>query len=281
MDALPWVAIFLGASTSLVRTSRRWTLSLAVLGYGIAFVFGQLRVEAAIPIALLVGIGIMLTRETPPALRCLCHIIFILIALGLSEHWLPGFHNLRVIHAERFTQDAAPYTMYLNFDKTLIGFWLLLVFPWIRSEQELSVVVISALVACAVTSAVCLLITLQTGFIAWEPKWPHLGWLWALDNLLLVTFAEETLFRGYIQGGIVRFLNERPQAQWIAIPVVAVLFGASHWQEGAKMVALSSIAGLGYGLAYRFGGLRAAMLAHFGLNLIQFLLFTYPMIVHR
>ena len=63
--------------------------------------------------------------------------------------------------------------------------------------------------------------------------------------------------------------------------MVAVLFEASHWQEGVQMLGLSSIAGLGYGLAYHFGGLRAAMLAHFGLNPIQFLLFTYPMIAHR
>jgi membrane protease YdiL (CAAX protease family) len=38
---------------------------------------------------------------------------------------------------------------------------------------------------------------------------------------------------------------------------------------------------VGFGLAYRVGGLRAAMLTHFGLNLTQFLLFTYPMIAHR
>jgi hypothetical protein len=172
MDALPWVAIFLSASTSLIRTPRRWTLSLAALGYGIAFALGQLRIEAVIAIALLVGTGIVLTRKTSAILKYLCHTIFLLIALGLFEHLLPGFHNLQVIHAERFTQDAAPYTMYLNFDKTLIGFWLLLVFPWIRLEKKFSLMIVTVVVACAVTSAVCLLITLQTGFVAWEPKWP-------------------------------------------------------------------------------------------------------------
>ena len=40
----------------------------------------------------------------------------------------------------------------------------------------------------------------------------------------------------------------------------------------------ASIAGVGYGLAYRFGGLGAAVATHFGLNLLHFGLFTYPML---
>jgi hypothetical protein len=35
---------------------------------------------------------------------------------------------------------------------------------------------------------------------------------------------------------------------------------------------------VGHGLAYRVGGLQAAVLAHFGLNLAHFTLFTYPML---
>jgi membrane protease YdiL (CAAX protease family) len=37
------------------------------------------------------------------------------------------------------------------------------------------------------------------------------------------------------------------------------------------------MAGIGYGIAYRFGGLPAAVITHFGLNLAHFGLFTYPM----
>lgn len=42
------------------------------------------------------------------------------------------------------------------------------------------------------------------------------------------------------------------------------------------MMVLAIIAGLGYGLAYRYGGFLAAVLSHFGLNAAHFLLFTYP-----
>ncbi|GLU33340.1 hypothetical protein Busp01_31820 [Trinickia caryophylli] len=39
------------------------------------------------------------------------------------------------------------------------------------------------------------------------------------------------------------------------------------------------MAGIGYGIAYRFGGLGASVLAHFGLNAAHFFFFTYPMLM--
>jgi len=40
---------------------------------------------------------------------------------------------------------------------------------------------------------------------------------------------------------------------------------------------LSTVAGLGYGWVYqRTGRIEASILTHFALNLVHFLLFTYP-----
>jgi len=278
MHALPWVAIFLAAVSVVVRGPRLLTLGLLALSYGLAFALGVLQPLAAIPITLLAGTGLLLQRDPPPAARLLCNLVFVALAIGLFQHWLPGFHNLQVFHAERLTPDAAPFTMYLNFDKPLIGFWLVLTYPWIQPEKDWRALAVSAVAACAATSLICLSIAFVAGSIAWAPKWPHLGWLWALNNLLLVTFAEEAFFRGYVQGGIARLAVDRPHAQWVALVVGAVLFGALHFQGGALLFVLATVAGLGSGLAYRAGGLQAAMLTHFGLNLIQFGLFTYPFI---
>ena len=59
------------------------------------------------------------------------------LALGLAMHWLPGFYNGRGIAPQRFTADAVPFSMYLNQDKPLIGFWLLLACPWIMRARSL------------------------------------------------------------------------------------------------------------------------------------------------
>ena len=67
---------------------------------------------------------------------------------------------------------------------------------------------------------------------------------------------------------------------WLAILIAAVLFGPAHYRSGPAMIALAGIAGIGYGTAYRFAGLRGSMLAHFALNATHILLFTYPALAH-
>ncbi|AXF25740.1 CPBP family intramembrane metalloprotease domain-containing protein [Burkholderia pyrrocinia] len=278
MAALTWCAIFLAALAAILKTSRRLTLVLLAIGYGLAFASGQLQPIALVPIALLVGTGVLLQRNPSSVGTFLCNAVFCIIAVGLFQHWLPGFDNLKVVQAERLTPDAAPYTMYLNFDKPLVAFWLVLAYPWVQPKRSMSTLAILTVVACAATSAVCLLFAWWGGAIAWAPKWPHFAWLWVLDNVLLVAFAEEALFRGYIQGGTARLMRAQPDAGWFALLVGAVLFGLAHYQGGALLVLLAGLSGVGYGLAYRAGGLQSAMLAHFGVNLVQFGLLTYPFI---
>jgi membrane protease YdiL (CAAX protease family) len=73
-------------------------------------------------------------------------------------------------------------------------------------------------------------------------------------------------------------LKNRPYGDHLALLLASLLFGLVHAGAGAQWVLLASLAGVGYGLAYRFGGLGAAIATHFGLNLLHFALFTYPML---
>jgi hypothetical protein len=66
--------------------------------------------------------------------RIAAHLVFAALAIALSLHLIPGFHNPRVIAPTRFTPDAVPFTMYLNFDKPLVGLWLLWTLPWVAPE---------------------------------------------------------------------------------------------------------------------------------------------------
>jgi membrane protease YdiL (CAAX protease family) len=257
----------------------RWTgLTLLGLGYAMALVYGQLTPLAAVSLALLVLSGLCVSPSRPPYVRYLGHGVFIVLAVALASHWLPGFQNAKVINDTRFTPDAVPFSMYLNLDKSLIGFWVLLATPWVLSRVSFSRSAITTVLALVVSSTVCMLAALSLGVINWAPKWPPQSVLWLANNLLLVTLVEELLFRGYIQGGLSRLFKQWSYGEPLAIALAALIFGLAHIGGGWQWMLLAALAGIGYGLAYRFGGLQAAIITHFGLNLVHFSLFSYPML---
>ncbi|WP_109480922.1 CPBP family intramembrane glutamic endopeptidase [Paraburkholderia sp. C35] len=278
MLSVPWIALFVAAPVAWSATLRWLAVGLLAIAYGGALANGQLGVLAAIPLALLVLAAYAVSPRQKSLMQCIGHVLFISLAVALSMHWMPGFHNPRVIGPVRFSADAAPFTMYLNLDKPLIGFWLLLVLPWIQPSHELRTALKAGVLGVLLTSAACLLVALMIGLVRWEPKLPDVSLLWLLNNLLLVTFTEEALFRGYLQGGLRRLLQRRAYADVLSLCVASILFGLAHAAGGWRWIVVGTVAGFGYGLAYRFGGLRAAVFAHFGLNVTHFFLFTYPML---
>ncbi|SET52933.1 hypothetical protein SAMN03159512_02615 [Pseudomonas sp. NFR09] len=253
-------------------------LALLSIGYLLALIYGQLGVLAGVSVALLLIAGYAVRQQRTPWARYLGHGLFIVLALSLAMHWLPGFYNGRGIAPQRFTEDAVPFSMYLNQDKPLIGFWLLLACPWIVARRSLRLSICVAALALTLTAIAALGGAALLGVISWAPKWPEQAWLWVLNNLLLVTLVEEALFRGYVQGGLSRRFKHLPYGENLALLLASLLFGLVHIGAGWHWVLLASIAGVGYGLAYRFGGLGAAVATHFGLNLLHFGLFTYPML---
>jgi uncharacterized protein len=273
-----WSLIFLGAVSLWWPPLRRLSLALLTGGYALALVAGFLDGRALVVIAVLITLAWMIRPERSARWRVPAHILFVLLAVALALHVVPGFHNLQVIEPVRFTPDAVPFTMYLNLDKPLAGYWLLLVWPALALRRDGSRGLLRGVGIGAVTAAVCLGLGVALGAATYAPKWPDLGWLWALNNLLLVCMTEEAVFRGYLQESLSRRFHESRYEDVLAIGVASILFGAAHFAGGAVLIALSTIAGVGYGLAYRIGGLQAAVLAHFGLNLAHFTLFTYPML---
>ncbi|VVO61728.1 CPBP family intramembrane glutamic endopeptidase [Pseudomonas fluorescens] len=256
-----------------------WTyLALLSIGYTLALSYGQLNWLALITIALLLVAGVAARQQKLPIARYLGHGVFIILALALALHWLPGFFNGRGIAPQHFTDDAVRFSMYLNQDKPLIGFWLLLVCPWIVGRRSVRLGVYATALALTLSAVLALGGALLLGVISWAPKWPDHAWLWVLNNLLLVTLVEEALFRGYLQGGLSRCFKHLPYGENLALLLASLLFGLAHLGAGWEWGLLASLAGFGYGLAYRFGGLGAAIATHFGLNLLHFTLFTYPML---
>lgn len=259
---------------------RRIGLILLAIGYGAALAMKQLSPAALVPIALLAIAAHAVAPQRPRIWRYAGHGLFVVVGIALSLHALPGFHNSLVIDSVRFTPDAAPFTMYLNLDKPLVGIWLLLALPWVAPKQDWRMALKAASITLVATATTCFAIALLIGMVEWAPKWPASGWVWLANNLFLVTVTEEAFFRGYLQGGLSRLLARRTYGTAAAVCSASLLFGLAHAGGGWQWVLVASLAGVGYGWAYLRGGFTSAWLAHVGLNTLHFCLFTYPMLAH-
>lgn len=313
----PWPALFLAALMLWPPATRRWALVPLAMAWAWAWRDGVIDPVALAAPALLALAAVCIrptfqanSPATPlPVLRLFGHLLFVLLAAALFLHLIPGFYNPQVIAPAPLSADAVAFGMYLNLDKPLVAFWVILVLapPMVGGYAEGYVgadagralgsdarshaggnaggiavhiagrTLVAALLACTAAVLVCLGLALALGVVGWAPKWPDTGWIWLLNNALLVTVAEEALFRGYVQQQLATCWRNRRWGGWAALGVAALLFGLAHFAGGWQWMLLATMAGVAYGVAYRYGGLAAAVLAHLGLNAAHFGLFTYPM----
>lgn len=272
---LPWLVIF-PATVLLWRDRTRPTGLWAIgAGYALASLVGQLSAPVVFPLAALAAAGWAVVNGSSPWIRTAGHGLFILTAVALRLHIAPGFHNPLALDGV-VSAGAPPYRAYLNLDKTLSAVWIVAFVPWLDAAgPTLRRAGTGALIGLVSFVALAAL-GLGVGAVLPDPKLPEMSWLWALNNVILVCFAEEVFFRGYVQAGLARLLHGRRGGEWIAIAAASLLFGFSHVGQGLTMQLLSVVAGLGYGMAYRRAGLIGAITAHATLNIGHFLLLTYP-----
>lgn len=246
-----------------------WVVALGA-AIALGYASGVLNTFAALFIGLLATLCILYRR-----MPALVGVGVVTLATLLALHVLPGFNNFRVVHNVVLTPGAEPYSLYLNFDKTVAGVLILglLCQPLLRTWNKWRVALKRALPILLINILVVMAIALSMGYLRFDPKWSQLFWIWAAANLFFACMTEEAFFRGFIQ----RELAKRVKAAWVPVAISAVLFGLAHFAGGWSYVLLATIAGAGYALVFqRTQSVEMAMLAHFALNATHFLLLTYP-----
>jgi membrane protease YdiL (CAAX protease family) len=281
-DFSPWIfgphVVLLIAAVAVHLAPRAWVLAILALALGGGLVTGGVTWLGVGVMGLLAGLLWAATAAPNRLTRVAGGLSGFALAAALSDGLLPGFARAVVFDHHRFTPDAAPFSMSLNFDKTGAGVLIML---WVvgarrlhrldRAQYAVVLKVLAALVAVIMPAAVL------SGFVAFEPKWPAGGWVWAVNNLFFVCLAEEALYRGFLLDALLRALPKRRIAVAGALALSSVAFGLAHYRHGPVNVALAALAGVFYGYAFvRTGRVRTSMLVHFGLNLIHFIFFSYP-----
>ena len=268
-DTLIWLALGLAVLLCLARQQRSGLILL-----GIALLTA-LWLERLGPVAALVSLaGLLLAWRTPTLpqpWRGVALTLVLLWALALTLHLVPGFANLKVLDRVQAGPASVPFTLYLNLDKPLIFFGLLLAWPALLGPG--GAIRWRPLALLILPLAALLITAWQLGALKPEVGLPHWWWLFAFNNLLFTCVAEEALFRGFIQQGVAS--RSKP---WLGLLVASLLFGAAHLAGGPLLVLLAALAGACYGLAFLLSGrLSVAIAIHFLFNFAHLALFTYPL----
>ncbi len=205
----------------------------------------------------------------------------VLFAVVLFHHLAPGFNNWKIISQVQLSTDSVPYSTYLNFDKTLVGFFILL---WgvqlSQSKNDWRNIAKHLIPLFCLGAMVMLPASYLFGYIRWDLKVPSFLAIWATKNLLFTCVAEEALFRGFIQKELIRVFEGKRWGAVAAIIIASILFGLDHFWGGPKYILLSTLAGLFYGtIFYRTGRIESSILFHFLLNLTHITLFSYPALI--
>lgn len=255
-----------------------WGIALMLATF-FGFLSRQLEWSALISIALFAfGAYYSQVKKINAERRLAATVLVLILSLGLASHQLPGFNAFMVIDHVYFTTDALPYSLYLNFDKTVLGVLILGFGPVLLSSQKEAILLVKQnSQAALILILVVMILAISFDVVRFEPHLSSHIFIWALTNLLFTCVAEEALFRQFIQHKLtLQLKNIKGGADW-ALIIAALLFGLAHYSGGKKYVFLATVAGLGYGLIFRrTRRIEASILTHFALNLAHFLFFTYP-----
>ena len=194
-------------------------------------------------------------------------------------HIMPGFYNPLVVDQVNISSLSAPFSMYLNFDTTIIGVILFLNSNLYSAEKTLDMEsLLTTIVLTFICTTLLMFSGLALGYIKFNFKLPDVMAIWCVNNLFFVSFAEEVVFRGFIQNNL-RAMFQTNQLRYLPLILTAILFGIVHYGGGMVYILLATIAGIFYGLAYeKTKRISSAILVHFSLNLIHFVFFTYPVV---
>lgn len=278
---LTYVFLYLAVIFLWVPHFKRITLWGLMLGVSILFGLISKRIELiSVVFILLFACFAYFLKNIKISLivRILSAIGLLILGCGFALHIVPGFHNLQVLDKIKISEDGIPFSLSLNFDKTIVGIFILgILHQLITTKNEWIKMFKDTIPRAFILILMVICLSFLFHYVRFDPKIPGSLLIWSCTNLLFVCVAEEGFFRGFIQKYLCLALQNIKYGNLLAISITSILFGLAHYAGGVLYILLAFIAGLGYGFIYfRTKRIESSIITHFLLNLIHFLFFTYP-----
>jgi membrane protease YdiL (CAAX protease family) len=281
---LTYSFLYLTVISLWIPKFKKFPLWIAILTVSIIFGLISQRVEfIGLFFILLFSVATycLKNQKLPMLVRVLFAIVIFILGAGLEAHLFPGFQNLKVLDSIKISKDGIPFTLYLNFEKTFVGIFILGVLHQLISAKDewlkmFKIMLPKAILVIFVVACVSFVLK----FVRFDIKIPSSFFIWSCTNLLFVCVAEEAFFRGFIQKYLCLILRRFHYGNLSGVIIASILFGLAHYTGGIRYVILAAFAGMGYGWIYfRTKRIEASIITHFSLNLVHFLFFTYPALV--
>lgn len=200
-----------------------------------------------------------------------------MVGIHMFAHKMTGFHNVILMSDIQVSQNAVPFSLWINYDKILVGSLLFIAFYKPISKKKLLTVFIKRIAPITLISvAVVAFIATLFGMISLDFKIEKFFWIWLVVNFMVVV-CEESFYRLFLLDTVL-CLYRGKNSKKIAIFISSVVFGFMHFWGGIYYIVLACIAGFFYGMAYVFAEKRveSSIFCHYMLNIIHIVFFTYP-----
>lgn len=234
-----------------------------------------------IPVIALFLAYLILNIDLPSLAKLLVILMIILLSVGFSFHLFPDIHNWLLADSLQLSPGAPAFTYYWNFDKPFVGLFALGFRLKLLSKKEEIKAILNKTLALSFSLIILFLIgSLVLNVVNFDFKLPLLTPAWLIGNLFFTVIPEEVFFRGFLQTELTKAIPNK-SAPYIANFIISIVFAIAHILFVAQpaYILLAFFASFAYGFIYHVTkSIESAIFAHYLLNLVHFLFFTYPIL---
>ena len=233
LDVLPYGGLILGIVSLYAGNSKKLQLSLIIGAMLLAGATHTITIVGGAFTFIFMGICWLYFKGPENGCRKgLAYGMLVGMGIGFTLHWIPGFNNLLIFKDVQLSLLSSPFNLYLSFDKGIMA--LVLAFfigIGLKNNQQFPVWNKHVLIALFGSITIISCLGLLSGYIAFDPKFSPLFFSWGMGNLFFACFAEEVLFRGFIQKSFVDFFAKYQIGFLFPLFFTSLIFGLIHLQR--------------------------------------------------